>query len=181
MTRSIILSLGIRLWPTAARAAGGGCILHVRSAEPSLSAAVTAGVRLSPQFRDLIRQIDASNIVVYLEYATTLSEGIAGQLSFVSDVAGWRYVKVVIDPRLVGGNRVSMLGHELQHAAEVAGATWVVDQATMAKFYSRVGIERTICSHRVFDSRAAIDAGLRIYHELGSAAVISDDGLRDSR
>jgi hypothetical protein len=173
VTRSIILILGTLLWLTAARATGDDRVLHIRTAEPSLASAVTTGVHWSPLFRDLIRRLDVSDVVVYLEYAKTLDDGIAGQLSFVSSAADLRYVKIVIDRRLLGGDRVSMLGHELQHATEVADATWVVDQATMATLHSRVGIERMSCGHRVFDSRAAIDAGNRIRREIGSAGSIS--------
>jgi hypothetical protein len=58
---------------------------------------------------------------------------------------------------------VVTLGHELQHALEVAGASQVVSQATFAAFYARIGQ-----AHRPgrCETRAARQVALRIRAEL---------------
>jgi hypothetical protein len=59
-----------------------------------------------------------------------------------------------------------MLGHELRHAVEVAGAPWVLDESSLAEEYRRIGFPSGGRNGAAFESRAAIDAGERVLREL---------------
>lgn len=47
---------------------------------------------------------------------------------------------------------VAILGHELQHAAEIAAAPWVHDAGTLARLYRRIGLR---LGSNAFDTAAA--------------------------
>jgi hypothetical protein len=62
------------------------------------------------------------------------------------------------------------LGHELQHAVEIADAREVTDNDTVAKLYRRIGHELEPCQgRRRFDTAAAREIGDRVLLELKSA------------
>lgn len=71
---------------------------------------------------------------------------------------------------------ISLIGHELQHAAEVAAASEVVDDATLTALYRRIGDP----SSHGWDTIAARAMGSVVADELaGSAnAVVTEAGLR---
>lgn len=60
-----------------------------------------------------------------------------------------------------------MLGHELQHAWEIAQARWVVDQTTLAELYLHIGYEShaVLRSHGV-DTIQAHDTAREVLIEL---------------
>ena len=65
--------------------------------------------------------------------------------------------------------QTAVIGHELQHAIEVAGAAAVVDLPSFDREFARIGF---VTSHgdnrgsRSYETRAARDAGERILREL---------------
>ena len=56
-----------------------------------------------------------------------------------------------------------LLGHELQHAIEVAQEAWVHDQATLTALYQRIGMHG---GHHVYDTIAAQQVGRMVRREL---------------
>jgi len=76
----------------------------------------------SPLVRTLVATLESSNVIVHIESSRELPEGIVGATRFVTSRGGYRYVRITIDAELTKGIRVSILGHELQHACEVAGS-----------------------------------------------------------
>jgi len=165
---------------------------HIRSAARPLVDLVAEGADRSATFRSLVERLDASNLVVYLEYALLRRYGLAGQLTFISAAGGRRYVRVQIDWHQPRSLQLAVLGHELQHAVEIAGSPEVNDISSMARYYARVGIDRSVGGGgRRFDTHTAIDTGRRVYRELTTAVANgavharvprhgSKDGLADS-
>ena len=145
---------------------------HIRSTEPELRAAVDAGVAHSDSFRELVDRLDASDVVVHIVYDHDPAPGIAGHLTFAASAGGVRYLRIAIVPRLSGYDLLAILGHELEHAVEIADAPSVVDQASMAAFYAAVGERRLSDRGSMFDTAAAVAAGDRIRREvLGGGRV----------
>jgi hypothetical protein len=67
--------------------------------------------------------------------------------------------------------QIAALGHELRHAVEIADAPSVVDDASLAAEYRRVGFpSRAVRSGNGYESRAAIDAAHRVWAELAHTA-----------
>src|SRR4030095_6976006 len=104
--------------------------------------------------------------IVYLECAgNTGSSG--GRLTFVSAVADWRYVHVRAARLPSADVQIALIGHELQHAVEIADAPEVVDLPSLAREYQRIGFLNPRLTPGVsFDSSAAVDAGYRVLREI---------------
>ena len=139
---------------------------HIRSNQPALLEAVEAASRVSRTFRRIAERISASDVVVYLQYRMASEPGLAGATSFMSAAGGVRYLRVSIDPRLSGCQRFALLGHELQHAVEIADAQSVVDQQSLEALYRSVGFQSPAACRRCFESADAIAAGQRIQREV---------------
>jgi hypothetical protein len=145
---------------------------RLRITDPQLQALLQRGVEQSPSLRALIDRLDRTDVVVYVQCAR-LRSGIDGQLTFVSAAAGLRYVIVQIAWQLPPPRRIATIGHELQHALEVAAHPAIVDQPSMKEAYGRIGYERERISRgAAFNTAAAVHAGERIWKELtGNAAA----------
>jgi hypothetical protein len=142
---------------------------QVRTTDHRINAAVERGLRDSPTFRGLVDRINASNVVVYVTAdAGAMPQGLDGQLTFVSSAGGFRYVLVRVKTALAAARLVSLLGHELQHAREIADSEAIVDAPSMAREYTaRLGYcTRRRAAGNMFDSRAAVQAGERVLREL---------------
>jgi hypothetical protein len=142
---------------------------QVRTTDRRLSAAVEIGLRDSATFRELVDRINASDVVVYVTAeASELPPGLDGRLTFLSATGGFRYVVVRVNARLSSPRLVALIGHELQHAREIADTDAIVDPSSMAHAYgSRLGYQqRSNPDGEMFDSVAAIKAGERVLREL---------------
>ncbi len=78
---------------------------------------------------------------------------------------GQRYVRIQITLRGSPDDAVAVLGHELQHALEVAQEDWVYDQASMEALYQRIGTGSRGGNH-VYDTLAAQEVGRIVRREL---------------
>jgi hypothetical protein len=143
---------------------------QVRTIDRRLLAAVERGLRDSPTFRELVNRINASDVVVYVTAETaTLPPGLDGRLTFLSSTGGFRYVVVRVNSNLSAPRLVSLLGHELQHAREIADSDAIVDAVSMAREYAtRLGYNsrKGYDEHLTFDSQAAIRAGELVLREM---------------
>ena len=162
-------ALGVLLLVSFASAHSAQDGSHVRTTDAQLHTAIAEGVARSALFRALVARIDASDVIVYLKRQCSMPEWLYGNLTFMTAAGGRRFVNVRISCALTGSEQVPVLGHELQHAVEVADAPSVVDETTLAAEYKRIGF-RTHSGKLTFDSRAAIEAGRRIRVELDRTA-----------
>lgn len=140
---------------------------HVRPNDSRMQIAIADGVAHSLLFRDLVAQLEASDVIVYVESDWTMPDRIQGRLTFMSWAGGRRYVMIRIAQGLTGVQQVAIIAHELQHALEIANADSVVDETTMAAEYRRIGFTSGAVKHGAgYDSRAAIEMGQRVWEEL---------------
>jgi hypothetical protein len=142
---------------------------HVRVLDLRLRSLFEEGKDRSPTFQGLVRRLEQSNVVVYIEGDRWSTTSFAGRLSFLSTVAGTRYLLIRVAPLPSSIQQLAMMGHELQHAVEVADSPEVVDEESFLREYRRIGyISGHVDSGLGFDTRAAIDAGWRVAEELRS-------------
>jgi len=142
---------------------------QVRSANHRINVAVEQGLRDSATFRALVDRINASDVIVYIADATGLPPGIDGQLTFLSAAGGFRYVVVHVNSTLSKPRLVSLIGHELQHAREIADTGAIIDALSMAREYAAgLGYHNRLSANdgRTFDSRAAVTAGEQVLREV---------------
>jgi hypothetical protein len=89
----------------------------LRLTDSRLRAVMEVGREESPLFRALLDQVEASDVVVYVQCAR-LRTGLEGELTFLTVAAGLGYVLVRIAWDLPLPRTIAILGHELQHALE---------------------------------------------------------------
>ncbi len=145
---------------------------HIRTKYSSLHALVDDGRRQSPAFERLVERLDESDVVVYLECGT-LPPGRGGELGFLGVASGTRYLKVTLACALRPETLTWLMGHELQHAVEIARAPEVVDVNAMRQLYRRIGVD-VLGNGQRFDTQEAINAGTLIRQQLWAAPENAD-------
>jgi hypothetical protein len=113
--------------------------------------------------RALVRELEASDVIVYVQLTGDESAGRAAT-RFVITTGGQRYLRVVIGTMTPQLDRPSLLAHELQHAVEIARAPDVRDDNGMRQLYRRIGDSRHARSD--FETAAAREVGARVRREL---------------
>ena len=148
---------------------------HVRSSEETVRRFLVEGCRGSATFRGLLADLETSDLVVYVRTAPSQAGEPAGRVAFIAATAARRYVLVTLNSRLPGPTLIGLLGHELQHAVEIAGAAEVVNDSVMARLYERIGTAGARREgKRCFDSGAAVVVGHRVYKELQMSGLAHD-------
>ena len=139
----------------------------LRPMDAQLRGAVQAGREQSPTFRALVDRLAATDVVVYVKCAW-LRPRVDGELTFLTAAGGLRYVIVRVAPHLATQRKIAILGHELQHALEIAERPEIVDSTTLALAYEQFGFTRRAPSRVEFDTAAAIATGNTIWREVTS-------------
>jgi hypothetical protein len=148
------------LTPRAVGSAPGAS--RVRSVHADALALIAEGIARSPTLARLIAEIDRSDVLVSVELSSFLPS--AGELTFVGGTSAFRYVRIRV--RIPGArlDTIAALGHELQHACELAAAPSVRDSAGMRRLYQELGQGDWRGEH--FETRSAQDVGFRVRDEV---------------
>ena len=89
-----------------------------------------------------------------------------GRLVFVRAASRRRILRIAINQRLAPSHRAALLGHELQHAVEVAHAPSVVDQASFSDLYEQIGYKASDRSEKAcYETDAARRVAQRVLTE----------------
>jgi hypothetical protein len=188
-TRAAVAALTLL---TVVSAASPAAAAEPHSPSPSNVRADTAGMKQliadgaagSAAFRALVDAINRSDLVVYVECRLFPQRELRGRLGLVSATRGGRFAVIEIACYQAHGSPLAILAHELQHAAEVASAPWVVDTKTFERFYAATGelVSRDTWS-RAYETSAAVESARQVQRELRegdrlrAAARASVDGL----
>src|SRR3954471_24173961 len=113
---------------------------HVRTTDHAISKLLARGYRRSPTFARLITQLQHSDVFVYIEEVPRLPGALEGRLMMLPRAHESRYVRIQIALRGAPEDTIALLGHELQHALEVAGAPEVSDNSGIAALCERIGV-----------------------------------------
>ena len=139
---------------------------HTRPLSPGAIELLAVAAQRSAIVASLLEDIERSDLVVYLNDSMPgVFTGPKSTMVFLSGDSSTRYLLIRVDSmRLPLPERISSLGHELQHALEVAGAPEVKSANDMAQLYRRIGWETT---KGRFESRDAQAVAHRITKQLG--------------
>ena len=139
---------------------------HVRPQSREAGLLVDFAADASPLVAKLLDDLEQSDVVVYLtDSMPGVFTGASSSLRFVTTEGSTRYLMIRVDfMRLLASDRVVALGHELQHALEIAAAPGVREEIHIADLYRRIGWE---ASPDRFESDAAQATSRAVRRELG--------------
>jgi hypothetical protein len=144
---------------------------RVRANDGRTAAILLEGLRRSETLRVLVDEIEQSDVIVYLEIQWNLRRGLAGGLTWVAGTKSFRYVRISLSPYLTGDVMVATLGHELQHAVEIAREPSIVSGVTLASYYTRNGL--SMAAHwSGWDTLAARQTGDEVRRELADTGTL---------
>jgi hypothetical protein len=141
---------------------------RVRSTDRRITELLEIGFDRSPTFANLVRSVNATDVIVYIERARGLPTALAGRLLLLPLAAGQhRYLRIQVRADLPSNDLIALIGHELRHALEIAEEPWVRDSPAMLHLYQRIGRPTPGTSHS-YDTIAAQTAGQQVRLELAS-------------
>lgn len=147
-----------------ATVAAPALIIALRPLEARAARIVERGLARSASFRNLTANAGART-VVYVAMDPDLAAGLRGVTRLMRASADDRMMLIVLNPRACDDDLAAVLGHELQHVAEMTEAR-VTTTAEVEAHYRKHGISG---SEGRFDTLAAWEAGKRIRMELAAA------------
>jgi hypothetical protein len=138
---------------------------HVRSTDPRAQEWLRRGAAESETFRRLLNALADSDLIVHVQPVERLMT--AGQTYFVTATPTVRYVRIEVSFRGNLNETVALIGHELQHAVEIAQEPRIRDRQALALFYK--GMPGNSMSGTEYDSVAARVIEDRVRREMWGA------------
>jgi hypothetical protein len=137
---------------------------RVRVTDARLHSLMVEGMSRSSTFASLVTAINRTDVIVYIEKVMVLPKGTLGRLSMMPLKGDFRYLRIQIRADLSRRDAIALIGHELQHAMEIAAATEVRDSSSMIRLYERIG--HASAGEHAYDTEAAQDTGRIVRREL---------------
>jgi hypothetical protein len=180
-----VLASVLAMAPLDARSTpDGSSIPRIRPVQREGARLLAEGLARSPTFRRLVERLERSRVIVYIELRPDMPIHRGGALRFLARSRTDSFLKIHLNRVFTGKTLIALLGHELQHAVEVADAGGVASVGELRALYQRLG-ERT--GPDQFDTIAARKVGYVVRHELslrGAAeprfAMTDDEALPES-
>ena len=138
---------------------------RVRSTDHYVLELLHKGVARSKTFSALVTALNTTDVIVYIERVPTLPTSLAGRLLLLPVAGSQRYLRIQIRGDLSPIELISLIGHELRHALEIAEHPAVRDESAMLTLYQRIGQPSTGALH-TYDTEAAQTAGRRVRMEM---------------
>ncbi len=123
------------------------------------------GIARSDTFRALVERLEASNVFVYVSVSPLMKSGLAGQLTWMTQAGPYRYLRATLSAELGTDQQIATLGHELQHAVEIADDDMVVCEKSMVALYRRIG-QPSRAANSGWETLAAQETGYQVRREL---------------
>jgi hypothetical protein len=129
---------------------------HVRPLQQEGRRLLAIGTTRSPTFQRLLTRLERSDVIVYVDVTLDVPPHVIGVLRFLAASRSARFVVLRLDRTCDSSALVGILGHELQHAVEVADAKDVTSPDDLARLYRRIGVQT---GQGMYDTDAARQAG----------------------
>ncbi len=136
------------------------------------------GMFRSPTIARLVWRLERSNVIAYVR-ADLDPRVRTANTRFMVAAGGLRYLLISMNPRNTHDLLLVLLGHELEHATEVADAPDVNDPASFRALYERIG-QRSL-SGREYETSEAHDAGQAVAIDLGNGIRVAAQAAAGDR
>lgn len=127
---------------------------HVRSDNPRLRRLADRGLEQSETFRQISAALGDSDVIIYFDSGDCECRRARACLSFVATAGGVRYLRASVSLKQIDDELIQQMGHELQHAVEVASEPDITSESSLAAFYSSHA--QSCGSVRCYETRAAL-------------------------
>ena len=167
MLSSFLLVAGLASGPQTTDDGGTIAAGSVRGVDASTRATIAEGCRRSLVFEDLVRVVERSTFIVYVEAVPELRNGMKGALLHSTSEAP--YLRIQLKNDLTQDQQVAVLAHELQHVREVVQAGIHANAVEMEMLFRRIGARRLSPGRRQqFETAAALRVGDLVAADLRS-------------
>lgn len=142
-------------------------VARVRAMSGAARAILSEAVTRSPTIAHLIAVLQDERAFVFVD--TRLDAAVpTGQTSLLTATSAGRYIHVVINPALSIDRRIELLGHELQHALEIAGADDVRDAQSFRHHFTEIGraVGASTVREAAYETDAAQDVERQVRRDL---------------
>lgn len=170
-------ALRLTLWLTICAALAGAAhradagLIRIRTDDPVIRTLLVRGRDGSETFRRLYERLERSNLIVHITRGNTGRAGSAFT-QFIVRGGSHRFVRITLNTTADSDESTALLGHELQHAAELADDPSVDDVEAYERLYLRIGYQSCGSLRRCFDTAAAVQAGHAVMRELTGRPVL---------
>jgi hypothetical protein len=136
-------------------------LFSARPLDPIAADTLDFAFQRSAVVRALVDRLERSNVIVHIQSSLSLPGGIAGTTRFVVSRGDHRFLRITIKADLPPLTRAAILGHELQHACEVA-ASPAANTGDLRALFEQAGKR----SGDFFETRAALEIERRVRMDL---------------
>ena len=137
---------------------------HVRVRHAALEPFLREAIEKSATTRELVATLDASDVIVYFEFMPRMPASLPGGLTFAATGGRFRYLRIALNPTNSRRQMIAMIGHELQHAVEIAAEPTIRSRRDLQKHYERIGIAGS--GEEMWDTEAARNMGRVVAREV---------------
>lgn len=145
-------------------------LFSARPVDPIAADTLNVAFQRSAIVREMIEILERSHVVVHVEASPLLPSGLAGMTRFVTSRGGYQYIRITIASYLPPRERAVILGHELQHACELA-ESGADNKDAVRRLYERNGVRLG----EFFDTRAALEIERRVRIEIDQARTLQTE------
>jgi hypothetical protein len=111
---------------------------RVRGAGSEINGLIQQAYAKSATFRALVDDLQRSNVMVIVESGFCSSGRFRSCVVHVEGDVRMRSIRIVIDTRIAGDRLMATIGHELQHAAEIAHDPTVTNSRSVLRLYRKI-------------------------------------------
>jgi hypothetical protein len=137
---------------------------HVRVRHAALEPFLREAIERSATTREMVATLDASDVIVYFELMPRMPASLPGGLGFAATAGRFRYLRIALNPTNTRKQMIAMIGHELQHAVEIAAEPTIRNTRDLQKHYKRIGIAGS--GDEMWDTKAAREVGRIVAREV---------------
>ena len=139
---------------------------RVRCLDREARKLLEAAMAVSPTIVRMVTDLQSSDLIVGIETEVLKKKGLKGDTRVTSAAPAVRHVRIRVGIPDNQSSLIAVLGHELQHAVEIAGAPDVRDAATQRAHYLRIGYEPV--GRGYYETEAALETGRQVSSEVSA-------------
>lgn len=136
---------------------------HVRVRHAGIEPLLREAIEKSATTRALVAALDASDVIVYIEFLPGMPPSLPAGLTFAAAGGRFRYLRISLNPGQIRSQMIAMIGHELQHAVEIAAEPGIRSRRDLENHYKRIGIASS--ANATWDTLAARNVGRQVSRE----------------